>query len=267
VHNNIDPNTGSPSAGARSPLADNLDAGSAVTVASGTDGQAGTSKSPGRLDLEVRKLAHDLNNLLTVIHGNADLARLDIAADHPAWESLEEICQACGRSRELVRQILALCHQHGMSLASEPGSKVPAHATETDKSPTGTTQMLHNPARQRHILLIDDEQAFVSLAERLLSRCDFQVTGFTHPEQAIHTYRENPDQFDLIICDLNMPGLSGFDVVRELFRIRSGAVIILISGALRPDEIERAQKLGVREVMLKPDTFDDLVKCIQRLLG
>lgn len=56
-------------------------------------------------------VAHDFNNILAAILGNADLARQDLAHDAPARESLHEISTAARRGRELVRQILAFSRQ------------------------------------------------------------------------------------------------------------------------------------------------------------
>jgi two-component system, cell cycle sensor histidine kinase and response regulator CckA len=59
-------------------------------------------------------VAHDFNNILAAILGNADLARHDLARDAPARESLHEISTAARRGRELVRQILAFSRQQPM---------------------------------------------------------------------------------------------------------------------------------------------------------
>lgn len=56
-------------------------------------------------------VAHDFNNILAAILGNADLARQDLPDDAPARESLHEISTAARRGRELVRQILAFSRQ------------------------------------------------------------------------------------------------------------------------------------------------------------
>ncbi len=56
-------------------------------------------------------VAHDFNNILAAILGNADLAREDLPTDAPALQSLDEISTAARRGRELVRQILAFSRQ------------------------------------------------------------------------------------------------------------------------------------------------------------
>jgi len=62
-------------------------------------------------------VAHDFNNILTAILGNAELAGHDLGEDHPAGESLQEIGTAARRGRELVRQILAFSRQQPMARA------------------------------------------------------------------------------------------------------------------------------------------------------
>ncbi len=51
-------------------------------------------------------IAHDFNNLLTAINGNAELARMDLPADHPARSSIDNVVQAAERAGTLTRQIL-----------------------------------------------------------------------------------------------------------------------------------------------------------------
>lgn len=65
-------------------------------------------------------VAHDFNNILTAILGNADLAREDLTADAPAHESLSEISTAARRGRELVRQILTFSRQQPLARARVP---------------------------------------------------------------------------------------------------------------------------------------------------
>jgi CheY-like chemotaxis protein len=212
-----------------------------------------------RLDLTIRKMAHDLNNLLTVIHGNAELARMDLEAKHPASESLNEIHHACLRSRDLVGQILKACHQYGDPHAST----LPAAATPAT-SPT-TVPAKPSAGSQAHILLVDDESAFITLAERLLKRGGYRVTSFLRPEQAVAEFQQNPGRFDLVITDIHMPGLSGFELASALRQIRPQLNIILISGALHREEIERAKQDGIRTVFSKPDTADDFARIIQKV--
>jgi|GEM_PF-1490497 len=61
-------------------------------------------------------IAHDFNNILGAILGNAQLARMDVSAEHPAAESLDAIVQATGRAKTVVRQILDFARQESQEL-------------------------------------------------------------------------------------------------------------------------------------------------------
>ena len=121
--------------------------------------------------------------------------------------------------------------------------------------------------RGEHILYLDDEEPLVYLCVRLLERLGFRVTGHTRAAEALAAFRADPRDFDLIITDLNMPGMSGLDVARQLLSIDPDAAIVLASGYLRPAEVEYARSLGIREIILKPNTVEELGPVVTRLLS
>jgi len=61
------------------------------------------------------------------------------------------------------------------------------------------------------ILLIDDEQMITDILKRILSRLGYVVHAFINPEEAMASYLDSPQNIDMIITDMNMPGLSGSD--------------------------------------------------------
>jgi DNA-binding NarL/FixJ family response regulator len=64
-----------------------------------------------------------------------------------------------------------------------------------------------------------------------------------------------------------MPGMSGTDLAREILRKHPHSRIMLVSGYLPPREVETARNLGIHEVLLKPDTIDELAAAVHRLLS
>jgi PAS domain S-box-containing protein len=118
-----------------------------------------------------------------------------------------------------------------------------------------------------HILYLDDEESLVSLAERYLARLGYRFTGCTRAADAVAAFRADPQAFDLVITDSNMPGMSGMDVARQVLALRPDTPVVLTSGYLRAEEIEQALALGIREVVLKPDTIDELGPAVKRLLS
>jgi DNA-binding NarL/FixJ family response regulator len=63
-----------------------------------------------------------------------------------------------------------------------------------------------------------------------------------------------------------MPGMSGMEVAREILAVQADAVVVLASGYLRQADVDAALALGIREVVLKPNTVDELAPIVQRLI-
>jgi len=120
-------------------------------------------------------------------------------------------------------------------------------------------------AKGQHILYLDDEEPLVYLATRMLERLGYRVSGFTSAAEAMKAFRENPDQYDLVIADLNMPGASGLQVAAELLKLRPDLPVALCSGHVTEEQRDRARKLGIREVLYKPNTMAELSETIDRL--
>ena len=71
-------------------------------------------------------------------------------------------------------------------------------------------------------------------------------------------------QPDVLVSDLAMPYLSGLDLLHELRSLCSDLPVVLISGYVRPEDQSRAMQYGVHEIMLKPDTVEELGIALDR---
>ncbi|MCB2211352.1 response regulator [bacterium] len=115
------------------------------------------------------------------------------------------------------------------------------------------------------VLLIDDEEELVhTLVERLAYR-NIEAVAEMDGHSALE--RITTEQFDVVIADLKMPGLSGMEVV-EILRERYPHVkILLITGHGRLDEEIEMDIEGVHEVLIKPFKIDNLVASIHQALA
>jgi PAS domain S-box-containing protein len=120
--------------------------------------------------------------------------------------------------------------------------------------------------RGERILYIDDEEPLVFLAGLILKQMGFEVSGFTDAKIALREFRARPLDFDAVVTDATMPGMSGYDVARELTAIRPGLPIIVVSGYVRPEDEARALRAGAREMILKPTDVREMGTAIARLL-
>jgi PAS domain S-box-containing protein len=115
---------------------------------------------------------------------------------------------------------------------------------------------------QEHILYVDDEEGLVMLGTLFLQRLGYQVTGHVDASAALEDFRSRPDFFAAVVTDLSMPRMSGFELVRQLLAVRPDLPILLTSGYVRPEEEVLASQLGIRRIILKPSTVDDLAEAL-----
>lgn len=111
------------------------------------------------------------------------------------------------------------------------------------------------------VLLVDDETAFVdTLAERLKMR-ELNVSTVYDGEQAL-SYVKGIEP-DVMVLDLQMPGLHGIDVLREVKKDYPKMQVIILTGHGTDRDAEEATRLGGFDFMRKPTDIDTLVRRIK----
>lgn len=121
--------------------------------------------------------------------------------------------------------------------------------------------------RGQRVMYVDDEEALVYLATRQLQRLGYSVTGFTDPGKAYRAFSGDPNDFDVIVTDVSMPGMSGFDFAREVLKLRADMPIVMTSGYVRQKDREAAAELHVRALIPKPQTIDELGHALEELFS
>jgi len=114
-----------------------------------------------------------------------------------------------------------------------------------------------------HILLVEDNGGDALLVREAIrnSRVEARVTIAADGEEALR-FLNGSLAPDLIILDLNLPKISGFDVL-ERRAATKGVPVIVFTSSGDPKERERAAKLGVRDYLVKPSDFDEYMRIIQ----
>jgi CheY-like chemotaxis protein len=124
-----------------------------------------------------------------------------------------------------------------------------------------------NEGHGQHILYVDDEEPLVLLITRTLKRLGYEVTGFTDPVEALRVFQARPSEFKAVVTDLSMPTMSGFDFAEEIRLIRADVPVIVTTSYFRSQDQELASRAGVRELILKPDTVEELGEALHRQLS
>lgn len=119
-------------------------------------------------------------------------------------------------------------------------------------------------ARGEHILYVDDDESIGYLMRRTLERAGYRVTCHVDAREVVQTFRNGGGDVDVVVTDLSMPGMSGFDLVVALRSIPADVPVLMTSGYTREDDQQRAAQLGIGRIILKPDTVEDLARELDR---
>lgn len=119
----------------------------------------------------------------------------------------------------------------------------------------------------RSILLVDDESDIVNSVKRWLKADGFNVHGFTNSLQALEYFQNNYDKIDLVLSDIAMRKLNGYELVKKIKSIRPEIKVVLMT-ALEIDLPELSKILPSIKIdgfMLKPGRIENLVKTIKSI--
>ena len=104
------------------------------------------------------------------------------------------------------------------------------------------------------IMVIDDEETLVHMVQKYLISLGYTVKGFSRSLEAVAYFSDHPNQFDLILTDLNMPGLTGLEVSEKILGIRKDIPIVLCTGYSKNITREKLRSTGIRAFLMKPVT-------------
>ncbi len=115
------------------------------------------------------------------------------------------------------------------------------------------------------ILVIDDERLVRSLMVELLERAGYDVL---ESESALSALELLDDaRVSLVVSDVRMPGLSGFELLREVQLRRPSLPVLLVTGAGAEDALGDALERGAAGLLLKPFSASDLCAQVGHVLG
>ena len=123
------------------------------------------------------------------------------------------------------------------------------------------------PGGGEHVLYIDDDDVMALMAEGLLGRAGYRVTALRDPAEAIARVRDGPWNYDVVVTDFNMPGLSGLDVARAVAAARADLPVIVTSGLVTEALRDGARNAGARAVLQKERTLEELASMIRSVLA
>jgi signal transduction histidine kinase/ActR/RegA family two-component response regulator len=166
--------------------------------------------------------------------------------------------EGTGLGLSVVHGIIA-AHHGAIAVDSMPGKGtslriyLPASAARLTRAASVVAVEQDNPGQPGRVLYIDDEAQLVALASELLQLDGLEVVGHLDADAALAELHADPQRFDVVVSDFNMPKLSGLDVARAVAAIRPDLPVIIASGYITPELQREAAICGVRQLLHKPD--------------
>lgn len=122
--------------------------------------------------------------------------------------------------------------------------------------------------QQHHILVVDDDELVSEYLGALLEAESYDVMVLNEPAAALDYFKAHPDDFDLIVTDQVMPGLTGVEIAQSMLSVRPNLPILLITGYSEKISAENAESFGLSGFFPKPinenlflDKVSNLVAC------
>jgi adenylate cyclase len=115
------------------------------------------------------------------------------------------------------------------------------------------------------VLIVDDQEANVLLLERMLRGAGYvSITSTIDPGGVCELHLKN--RYDLILLDLQMPGMDGFEVMESLKEIDTGGYLPVLAIIAQPDHKLRALKAGAKDFISKPFELAEVLARVHNLL-
>lgn len=223
------------------------------------------------LKLTAGGLAHDLNNLLTVIRGNVDLALGAVSDGATLRECLEEIREAAARVGELSRQLQASARGTGSvrvlaRRAAAEAVRPPAGARPVAlPGEPGGSRKAEAAWGHGKILVVDDEPGICRVARAILEGAGFEVLCATGGAEAVAVFRRHARDIRLVLLDLHMPGMGGLEALQLILEVDPDVRVLCMSGHLeaRSGDVIRA---GAPPLLRKPYAAAELLAKVGEVL-
>ncbi len=117
------------------------------------------------------------------------------------------------------------------------------------------------------VMIVDDEQQLVELAEEVVARLGYEPVGFVSSTAALQAFRAEPQRFDAVLTDEMMPEVAGTELARQVRALRPSIPILLMSGRAVQSVVDGAAEVGVNELLRKPLHSREIADALARVLG
>ena len=205
----------------------------------------------------VSKATSELNNLLQIIAGASKILAESEGESEPY--------------RTMLRESIERAEKVAGTLAEQAGGTSEHSASRSDLAPFMRANRNASPnspgATRPKLLVVDDEQMTLTVVKRVLNDAGFDVSTAQSGFECLDQFRDRPVAFSLVLLDLTMPFMDGEETYARLKAIRADIPVVLCTGFIQQDRLDRLMKSGLAGFLRKPVAPDEIVAMVRSTLA
>ncbi len=116
------------------------------------------------------------------------------------------------------------------------------------------------------ILIVDDEMLITEILAKIVSRINYRSHICINGREAVDYYRKNGDEVALIILDMIMPEMNGYETFNAIRNMDPSAKILIVSGYALEEDAAYMQKKGAVGFIEKPFHSEQLISVVEKIL-
>ncbi|MBE9580396.1 MAG: response regulator [Proteobacteria bacterium] len=223
-----------------------------MRAAAGDDAQGkSTDPTPGNI-------FHEFDNLFAGINERLSLMLTDIDSSHPYFEHLMGIEGKIQQWANLTKRLLDVPRN----------SKDPTRVTSVNQNGVsrekGVSRELFRGTET--VLLVDNEDMLIDVCQQMVQAMGYKVLVARTCEEAIEIYRNNRDDIDMVILDMNMADMTGGKTYDRLRKINPNIKVLIASGYCMDEEARQALSRGCNDFIQKPFSMKQLSEKMRVIL-
>ena len=200
----------------------------------------------------------ELNNLLEIISGTSAAIENIWAGNDGSQKYFDMLRTSVDRAAKVTAHLVEHAGGSDKKVLFHP--ELTSFAKPKNPASPAPTQ------KRRSLLIVDDEPMALILAKRVLAEAGFEVVTAQSGFECLDLFRKRPRYFDLILLDLAMPFMDGEETFGRLRSIRPDVVVLLSTGFIAQERLDRMLSAGMAGFLRKPHRPDELVANIQAIL-